>query len=204
MISDVAILYVDPRGPYPKLAEHWWDEKRDARTYKGPWPVVAHPPCGPWGCLKHLWKGGGKDLAPLAVEQVRTWGGVLEHPAHSELFAHCGLPIPGELPDAWGGRTVAVNQVDWGHVARKPTWIYIVGSPGHLTFPGPGRVTHWVGGSRGPGRDGRARGLIPEGIKACSAQQRRRTPVAFAEWLISLAQQASKGTKDGQVLKRRG
>lgn len=33
---------------------------------------------------------------------------------------------------------------------------------------------------------------IPAGIKVCSSQQRRRTPVAFAVWLISLAQQVNR------------
>jgi hypothetical protein len=28
---------------------------------------------------------------------------------------------------------------------------------------------------------------VPPGIKVASAQQRRRTPPAFADWLISLA-----------------
>ncbi len=186
MISDVVVLYVDARGPYPKLVEHWFDETRDARTYAGPWPVVAHPPCGPWGCLKHLWKGGGAELAPLAVEQVRRWGGVLEHPAHSKLWRHSGLPGPGELPDAWGGVTIAVNQVDYGHCARKPTWLYIVGSRNVGPIPPRGTPTHWVGGSRGHGRS-RQGAHIPAGIKACSAEQRRRTPKAFAEYLLSLA-----------------
>lgn len=191
MISDVAVLYVDSLGPYPKLVEHWYDEARDARTYAGPWPVVAHPPCGPWGCLKHLWKGGGKDLAPAAVDQVRRFGGVLEHPANSKLWEFCNLPPPGYLPDQFGGSAVGLNQVDYGHCARKPTWIYVVGVDLRAIRRIPRKEpTHWIGGSRGSGRDrnGHQRGLIPTGIKACSAQQRRRTPVAFAEWLIALAQ----------------
>ncbi len=84
----VAALYVDPRGPYPKLLgpETCWDEARDARTYAGPWPVIAHPPCRNWGLLKHLATGDDSDCAPRAVEQVRAFGGVLEHPARSSLW----------------------------------------------------------------------------------------------------------------------
>lgn len=118
----VAALYIDPRGPYTKLGDvDCWDEQRDARKYDGPWPVVAHPPCGPWGKLRHQCTRQPADCGPIAVEQVRRFGGVLEHPAHSTLFRHCGMPWPGELPDAWGGFTIEVEQVRWGHVARKRT-----------------------------------------------------------------------------------
>lgn len=84
--SDVAALYVDPKGPYPRLlaAGLWYDEARDARTYAGP---------------------------------------------------------PTRAP------------------------------------------THWCSGVHTKG----ARGETPPGIKVCSAQQRRRTPIAFAEWLLELA-----------------
>jgi hypothetical protein len=33
-------------------------------------------------------------------------------------------------------------------------------------------------------------GLVPPGVKVCSAQLRRRTPRAFAEWLVHLARGA--------------
>ena len=185
MIRDVAVLYVDRLGPYPKLVEHWYDEARDGRTYAGPWPIVAHPPCGPWGHLRHLSRFQDPTLAPLAVDQVRRFGGVLEHPSGSKLFEALALPRPGDPPDAWGGRTIAVNQCDWGHVARKATWLYMVGVRAPRSFPPPCEPTHWASGSRTA-----IRGPIPPGIKVCSTQQRRRTPPAFARWLIDLARTA--------------
>lgn len=173
----IAALYVDPRGPYPKmLGIEPWDEVRDARGYAGPWPIIAHPPCGPWGRLRHMCHGRGKDLGPIAVEQVRKWGGVLEHPAWSKLWEHCDLPKPGEAPDEFGGYTVLVNQVDFGHVARKATWLYLVGVPRvALLTPPRKEPTHWVSGTRAYGM----RGTCPPHVKICSAAQRRRTPEPF-------------------------
>lgn len=195
--TDVSVLYVDPRGPYPKLVADWWDEKRDARKYAGPNPIVAHPPCGPWGGLRHQYKGAEHDCGPRAVEQVRAFGGVLEHPERSQLWRHCSLPKPGAR-DTSGGFTVQVNQCDWGHVARKTTWLYIVGCGLASVLADidereeSGTVTHWVSGGRNQMRkNGRSGGgCVPPGIKVCSAQQRRRTPVAFAEWLLELAAHA--------------
>jgi len=186
----VAALYVDPRGPYPKMqGVECWDETRDARLYAGPWPVVAHPPCGPWGRLRHLYRGTQHDCAPLALEQVRRWGGVLEHPAGSLLWDEMNLPRPGELPDQWGGRTIEVCQVDWGHPARKRTWLYLVRIPTPTEFPASREPTHWISGGRG--REGKKAKTtpVPPGIRVASEQMRRRTPPAFAEWLVSLARQ---------------
>lgn len=189
-IVDVAALYIDPRGPYPKMpGVDCWDEARDARTYDGPYPVVAHPPCGPWGRLRHLYKGNEHDCAPRAVGQVREFGGVLEHPAGSLLFR--GLPHPGDS-DGWGF-TIEVNQCDWGHVARKRTWLYCVGvDRALLVFPPPREPTHWISGGRGRAGKKANTTPVPAGIKICSAQQRRRTPPAFAEWLVSLARSVRK------------
>jgi hypothetical protein len=204
---DVAALYCDPRGPYPHIpgVETWAWPWRDATKYEGPYPIVAHPPCGPWGRLRHLSKRDRADLAPLALEQVRRWGGVLEHPSGSLLWSLHGddpdpkrrgsqyMARPGEAPDCWGGYTIEVSQCDWGHVARKLTWLYLVSVPGGaLVTPPPREPTHWVSGfrsstHRNPAHYAQNGSAVPDGIKVCSAQQRRRTPPAFAEYLVSLA-----------------
>ena len=188
----VAALYVDPRGPYPSMPDvDCWDEQRDARNYAGPHPIVAHPPCGPWGSLAKYCAQQSRELAPLAVEQVRRWGGVLEHPAHSGLWRHLGLPRPGELPDLRGGICLQVRQVDFDHVATKLTWLYIVGLPPGARVPRreQRKATHWISGTRKPRSDGG--GVLPPGMKFCSAEQRRRTPPAFAEFLVGLARQCT-------------
>lgn len=187
----VAALYVERGGPYWDIeGVDPWDVERDARTYAGPWPVVAHPPCGPWGDLRHLYKGNEHDCAPAALISVRKWGGVIEHPSRSKFWPYAGLPGPGELPDLFGGFTVEVDQCAWGHVARKRTRLDFVGADRLLvtsTIRIGGTPTHWVAGSR-KGRTGIGRGgTAPPGIKFCSAQQRRRTPRAFGEWLVAMA-----------------
>jgi hypothetical protein len=204
----VAALYVDARGPYKGRDDvDAWDntpngfgELADARKYAGPWPVVAHPPCGAWSQHRRTYRGNDKDCGPRAVEQVRKFGGVLEHPAGSKLWEACGLPAacawyaPGAdqaWPDAFGGYTLEVAQVEYGHVARKRTWLYIVGVSAEraraiLQPPFPGREpTHWCSGRRGTSSRGTA--TVPPGIKVCSAQQRNRTPPAFADALVALA-----------------
>lgn len=120
------------------------------------------------------------------------FGGVLEQPAGSKLFEVCGIPTPGEPDDAWGGYSVLVIQCEWGHVARKKTWLYLVNVPRSVleAAPFPGRApTHWVSGGRLHDRKGSG-GIVPPGIKVCSAQQRRRTPPLFAEYLVRLARAA--------------
>jgi len=190
--SDVAVLYCDPKGIYPTLVEHWWDEKRDARTYNLTLPIVAHPPCGPWSKFRHMYKGAEHDLAPAAIKQVRLYGGVLEHPAQSKLWQHLDLPLPGQFPDTYGGITVSVDQLHWGHVAHKRTWIYAVGCDEERLYlpypPFPNRKpTHDLMGGRGRNAQ------VQRGARLeASKELRRRTPVAFAEWLLELAATAGK------------
>lgn len=189
-LRQVAALYVDHLGPYPKLpAVDCWDIKRDARSYDGPDPVVAHPPCGPWSKLRHLCNAATlatADCAPRALEQVRKFGGVLERPTNSRLWKH-DAELARHTPrfrcgyvDRFGGYCMTVRQVEWGHCCDKPTWLYLVGVPvTALTFPPmPGREpTHCV--CTGPRQLKR--------LPVASKQLKRRSPPLFAEWLVSLA-----------------
>ena len=141
--SVIAALFVDPTGTYAELDNvEIWDEARDARLYRGPHRVVAHPPCQRWGKFWHgstakphqfrLGEDGGCFAAALTA--VRNYGGVLEHPAHSKAWAYFGLETPpkagGWIPaDSFGGMTCHVEQGHYGHISRKATWLYAVGVP---------------------------------------------------------------------------
>lgn len=141
-IAQVAALYTTPTSVYRGLVRECFDIYRDARTYAGWYPVIAHPPCRGWGRLRHFAKVRPDELALAvhAVGEVRRCGGVLEHPAGSLLwsavpaFGRYQLPPVGGGFDAFGGFSVSIYQGDYGHPAPKHTWLYIVGGvrPGEL------------------------------------------------------------------------
>lgn len=66
-----------------------------------------------------------------ALDSVRTWGGVLEHPAYTIAWERYGLPEP--IRNGWSrslfdpGWVTEVSQSAYGHRARKRTWLYYVG-----------------------------------------------------------------------------
>lgn len=140
----IAALYVQKDGCYFGLPGiDAWDESRDARRYAGPWPVVAHPPCQRWGKFwagqplhikrtgERKIKGDDNGCFDAALNAVRQWGGVLEHPEGSHAWANFGLNKPPRkggwvAADMYGGWTCCVEQGRYGHYARKPTWLYVV------------------------------------------------------------------------------
>lgn len=184
-MSQVAALFVRSDSHYKTMAGvDSWDIERDARKWPGGCQVVAHPPCRAWGRLRSFAKPrlDEKELALFAVEKIRAYGGVLEHPASSSLWPAAGLPKPGSGRDEFGGWSIEVPQKWWGHKAEKNTWLYIVGlDPKDLPgFPITlGEATHTVG--KWSGRD-RAR-QRPE----LSKKDREATPPAFAAWLVDVA-----------------
>lgn len=180
----IAALYVRRDGPYAGRDDiDAWDESRDAREYPGPWPVIAHSPCGPWGRLAMMHgmtpnEDGGCFAAALAA--VERWGGVLEHPHASRAWKHFGLPpaaVDGWNRDLFGrpGWSCEVDQGRYGHQARKRTWLYYVGPPPTVAI------------DFAPASIGRRAASGRCGVEILSERQRELTPPAFAELLIALA-----------------
>ena len=113
-----------------------YDIDRDARTYHGNKPVIAHPPCRAWGQLSHMAnpREGEKELIYFALAQVRLNGGILEHPKSSRIWKTASLT---NEPDKFGGFTLDIDQWDFGHVAHKDTRLYIKGITKDLLPPLP-------------------------------------------------------------------
>lgn len=134
----MAALFVERDGIYFGLPNiDPWSIERDARCYRGPHRVIAHPPCKRWGRYwggapnkPHQYNLGDDDgCFASALFAVRTFGGLLEHPADSRAWEWFGL-IPPPSGGGWveadglGGWTCCVSQGHYGHMAGKRTWLY--------------------------------------------------------------------------------
>jgi hypothetical protein len=181
---DIAVLFARADSVYKALPGcDVYDMERDARTFAGGMPVVAHPPCRAWASLRFHAKPreGEKDLAFFASDAVRKNGGVLEHPWRSTLWEAAGLPEPGAT-DQWGGWTLPIDQNWFGHRARKRTRLYIAGIEPKQIPDMPmvlGEATHTVGLWSGRDR-ATARPSIAK-------WEYEHTPAALAEWLVELS-----------------
>jgi hypothetical protein len=183
-MQTVAVLFARADSYYKTLSGvDVYDIERDARTWPGGCPVVAHPPCRAWASLRNWAKPreGEKDLAHIAIAHVREFGGVLEHPLLSTLWKVAGLPEPGAF-DSFGGWTLIVDQHWFGHRARKRTRLYICGvRPADIpVMPMKlGEATHTVG--LWSGRD---RATCRPSI---TKPEYEGTPPELARWLVALA-----------------
>lgn len=191
----IAALYVQTNGIYYGLENvDPWDQHRDARLYDGPHAVVAHPPCSTWCMLasvnevrwgKMIGDDGGCFQA--ALHAVRTYGGVLEHPAYTLAWNVHELHRPARgywsrslLDKGW---VTEVSQSAYGHPARKRTWLYYVGT----NLP---PALNW--------RDVDGEGVVGAGIHSGESAGRPRidghaasaTPKTFRDALIEMAETA--------------
>lgn len=187
----IAALFVETDGCYFGLGGvDPWDEARDARKYAGPWPVVAHPPCGRWhqlSAVNHKRWGfrinDDEGCFSSALRSVRHWGGVLEHPAESRAFKHHGIPEP--VSDGWqltidGDWVTEVNQAAYGHRATKRTWLLYRGeaAPPLLDWRQV-RGSHQIG-------------LFDITLPQLPKAERSATPEPFRNLLISMARSAQR------------
>lgn len=200
----IAALYVQPGGVYyglPDVIPYGLPEC-DAREYAGPHSVVAHPPCERWG---RYWSGGpsakvrrekGDDGGCFlaALEAVRTYGGVLEHPEASHAWPAHGLIAP-PFEGGWVaagdfiGFTCCVSQGFYGHRARKMTWLYAA----HVEFPSlkwgkPAGLARLDEGFHSA--EERRRAVRTGVCQRLSKREAKATPPAFRDLLLSIARTA--------------
>lgn len=213
----IAALFVEANGVYYGLPDvDPWDAERDARLYRGPYPVVAHPPCERWG---RYWSGGpsARDRRVLgddggcfvaAVRAVRKWGGVLEHPEASHAWDTFCIRRPSReglweyagYVDSARGRlstfTCCVEQGHYGHPARKATWLYAVGVwpvPDLIWGPSQGQRLDEGFHSKAERDAARAAGIPPR--KRLSRAQNLATPIPFRDLLIGIARNTAENRR---------
>lgn len=210
----IVALFVDPRGAYFGLeGVELWDEECDARKYAGPWSVVAHPPCARWcrlaGLVEARWghrRGEDGGCFEAALNAVRTYGGVLEHPAYSDAWAAFGLPRPhrtgGWQRGLCGGWSTHVEQGRYGHAAKKATWLYAFGQDelpvlrwGFLEDTDSDALVSWCG-NHTKKRWARIGDFPSNGDtdwdqrRRLSSKEASATPEPFRDLLLDLAQRA--------------
>ena len=114
----IAALFVETNGCYYGIpGVDPWDKDRDARFYRGPWPIIAHPPCERWGKYwhgsprkPHQYELGDDDgCFEAALRSLVLCGGVLDTPlipkhgtgliCRSQIIA-----VDGALPTALRSR----------------------------------------------------------------------------------------------------
>lgn len=149
-----------------------WDKGKDAIKFMGGMPAVAHPPCRLWGKLKGMTKlstpeeKAERNLGRHCVRMVLENGGVVEHPAGSDLFADMALPAGGYANEK--GFTLEFTQRIFGHSMLKPTWIFFAGIEYNQVLP-----------IRPP-----LHFLPLKQIQHLSTAQREATPPELAKWLL--------------------
>lgn len=178
----VAVLFARKDSIYKSIPDcDVWDIERDARKWPGGCSIVGHPPCRAWGVLKHMAKPrpDEKDLARWCVDQIRKWGGILEHPYGSELWPDKKLPAPGKI-DEYGGFTLSFPQLWFGHEMNKYSKFYVCG----MDIKDVPEIPFVLGY---PSAYMNIKSARKWGVKELKHSDRERSPKALALWLVEVA-----------------
>lgn len=131
----IACLFTDRQSAYRLDARcDPWDIRRDATTWKGGGPFVAHPNCRTWGSLARFSTADRDEQgqAILCLGWAMQWPAIIEHPAHSRLWRWTR-----QLP---GFTHLNLRLSEWGGVTFKPTILALRGvtAKALLNVPEPG------------------------------------------------------------------
>ena len=186
MIKPVAILCARSDSVYRRLPGcDVFDLVRDAWSFRGGKPVVAHPPCRLWGELRHgvrlPWPSVLAEvmLGGWCVMQAAACGGVVEQPLRSQLFERfrpgCGFFM--NVPQMW-----------FGHRAEKQTRLLICGCR-PVDVP---RVELVLGDAERVITNVKSRPLgHPLHRAEVTRAEREATPLSFATWLLDVARRCA-------------
>ena len=142
-----------------------YDKDRNARTFIGDYPVIAHPPCRGWSrSMSKLSKPdpGEMDLAYFCIERILRNGGVLEHPFLSNFVTLFLEDVRFQV--------IRLDQDWFGNEFRKRTWLLM--PRGYEVQEMPFRLVTY-GGSKKQWAN-------------INPKRRMETPIEFAHWLIDL------------------
>lgn len=138
-MKSIPVLFVDENSLYKNYSIFdAYDHSRDALTFYDRCPIICHPPCRLFSRLRSFSNASPseKKLAFFALDRIRMFGGILEHPRSSTLWTSGNFNLDGSV-DQYGGFLRSVNLSWFGYPAQKKTMLYFVGiSPVQLpSFP---------------------------------------------------------------------
>ena len=192
----VAILCAAKKSDYRDIPGcEVYDEARDARTFAGGMPVVAHPPCRYWigGLFGRQARkfateeqiANERDLGIFCGRRVMECGGILEQPAKSRLWEAIELPRPGSKI-TYGSFSINIFQSWFGFPRPKATWLFFSKiDPEKIEFHFRLATNAVPKRTRGPNWYNR------------NHSSRSHTVPALAQWLVDLARTAQV-TKPGR------
>lgn len=179
-MKKIPVLFVQQNSNYYNFDYFdCFDEKRNALTSQAREPLIAHPPCRKFSKLRSLSNAPTKEkqLAFFALEKIRRFGGILEHPKSSTLFKTGNFKLDGSIDD-YGGFLRVVNLSDFGFQAVKPTMLYFVGLTPKQLPPFPlnfNAITHVISTSYKYSEK-----------KELSRNKRSETPIQMIEYFIQV------------------
>ena len=155
-----------------------YDVRRDAFSYTGRSPLIAHPPCRLFSRLRKFSTAGVKEkqCAFFALDKIRRFGGILEHPRSSTLWLNGNFKLDGSVDD-YGGFLRSVNLSWFGFQAQKKTMLYFCGiNPAQLPpFPlSLDAITHVISSGGNNGK------------KELSALSRSQTPRLLIDYFLEV------------------